>query len=171
MTATATNLVPLDVALKAKFQDLFRGIKRNTIALAKEAFEIHSQHYLEAEKKYDPSFVKWWQTNGMDQVFGGRSNWTKWHSAGKAIATVEAQFEQHIDKLPVSRDALYEIARLSPEEMGLCLESKYTRKSVTEPQKEWHRPRKPAPVINPAATAASNSELAETLARTASAQH
>ena len=58
---TTTNLVPLDVGLKEKFQKLFRSLKQNTIALAQEAFQIHSQHYLVTERKYDKDFEVWWK--------------------------------------------------------------------------------------------------------------
>jgi hypothetical protein len=152
---TTTNLVPLDVGLKEKFQKLFRSLKRNTIALAQEAFQIHSQHYLVTERKYDKDFEVWWKIQGMDRVFGSRTNWTKWHRAGEAIEKVRARYEQNMDKLPVARDALYEIALLQPDELRLCLENKYTRTSVTQPEPEWHRPKSPKPVINPGATVGS----------------
>ena len=73
MTTTA-NLVQLDVGLKKKFQNLFRSLKRNTIALAQEAFQIHSQHYLVTERKYDKDFEVWWKIQGMHRVFGSRTN-------------------------------------------------------------------------------------------------
>jgi hypothetical protein len=155
MTTTATNLVSLDAALKEKFQNLLRAVKRNTIALAKEAFEIHSEHYLRSERKYDKGFEAWWNAQGMDQVFGSRSNWTRWCRAGEAIEKIRAQFEKQINKLPTNRDALYEIGMLQPGELRLCLENRYTRTSLTQGEADWKRPRKPQPVINPRATAGS----------------
>jgi hypothetical protein len=153
MVITIGNLVPLDAGLKEQFQELFKTVKRNTIELAKEAFQIHSEHYLRTERKYDKDFEVWWKTNGLDNVFGGRGNWTKWYRAGEAIEKVRAQFEQYANKLPTTRDSLYEIALLQPDELRLCLENKYTRTSVTQPEAEWKRPKRPQPVINPAATA------------------
>ena len=50
------NLVPLDVELKEKFQKLFRAVKRNTPALAKQAFQIHNEHYFRTDRKYDKDF-------------------------------------------------------------------------------------------------------------------
>ena len=155
MTITTTNLVPLDAKLKKKFQELFRAEKRNTAALAKKAFQIHSEHYHVAERKYDKDFEMWWTIQAMDRVFGTRTNWTKWHRAGEAIEKVHARFRDYIDNLPVNRDALYEIAMLQGEELRLCLENKYTRTSVTEPEADWKRPRKAQPIINRRATAGS----------------
>lgn len=86
MMITTTNLVLLDAGLKERFQKLFRAEKRNTVALAKEAFQIHGEHYHVAERKYDKDFEKWWTTQAMDRVFGTRTNWTKWHRAGEAIS-------------------------------------------------------------------------------------
>jgi len=155
MVITTGNLVPLDAGLKKQFKELFSAVKRNTIALAKEAFQIHSEHYSRTERKYDKDFEVWWKTQGLDDIFGSRGNWTKWYRAGEAIEKVHAQFEKYANKLPTTRDALYEIALLQPDELGLCLENRCTRSSVTQPENEWHRPKKPQPVINPAATASS----------------
>jgi hypothetical protein len=155
MVITIGNLLPLDAELKEQFQQLFRTVKRNTIALAKQAFQIHSEHYLRTDRKYDKDFEVWWEAQGLEQVFGSRDNWTKWYRAGEALEKVHAQFEKYANKLPTSRDALYEIALLQPDELRLCLENRYTRSSVTQPEAEWKRPKRLQPVINPAATARS----------------
>ena len=97
----------------------------------------------------------WWEAQGLEQVFGNRDNWTKWYRAGEALAKVYSQFEKYANKLPTSRDALYEIALLQPDELCLCLENRYTRSSVTQPEAEWKRPKRLQRVINPAATASS----------------
>ena len=89
------NLVPLDVELKEKFQKLFRAVKRNTPALAKQAFQIHNEHYFRTNRKYDEDFELWWEAQGLEQVFGSRGNWTKWYRAGEALEKVHAQFEKY----------------------------------------------------------------------------
>jgi hypothetical protein len=60
MTTTITNGVPLDTELKKHFQELFRAVKKNTIALAKQAFQIHSEHYSRVGRIYDKDFEVWW---------------------------------------------------------------------------------------------------------------
>jgi hypothetical protein len=155
MVMTTGNLVALDAELKEQFQQLFRAVKRNTIALAKQAYQIHAEHYSRTNRGYDKNFEVWWEAQGLEQVFGSRGNWTKWYRAGEAIEKVHAQFENYANKLPTTRDALYEIAFLQPEELRLCLQNRYTRSSVTQPEAEWKRPTKPQPVINPGATASS----------------
>jgi hypothetical protein len=155
MVMTIGDLVPLDAKLKERFQQLFRAVKRNTIALAKQAFQIHSEHFPRTDRKYDNDFEVWWEAHELEQVFGSRGNWTKWYRAGEALEKVHAQFEKYADKLPTTRDALYEIALLQPDELRLCLENRYTRGSVTQPEAEWKCPTKPQPVINPGATASS----------------
>ena len=155
MVITIGNLLPLDAELKEQFQQLFRAVKRNTIALAKQAFQIHSEHYSRTNRRYDKDFEVWWEAHGLEQVFGSRGNWTKWYRAGEAIEKVHTQFEKCANKLPTTRDALYEIALLQPHELRLCLENRYTRSSVTQPEAEWKHPKRSQPVINPAATASS----------------
>ena len=155
MVITVGNLVPLDAGLKEEIQELFRAVKKNTIAIAKQAFQIHSEHYSRTDRKYDKDFELWWETQGLEQVFGSHGNWTKWYRAGEAIEKVHAQFGKYADKLPTNRDALYEIALLQPDELHLCLENRYTRSSVTQPEAEWKRPKRLEPVINPRATASS----------------
>lgn len=102
----------LDAKLKTNFQELFKAVKKNTIALAKQAFQIHSQHYSRTDRTYDKDFEVWWVAQRLDQIFGNRDNWTKWYRAGEAVEKIHAQFEKYVDKLPTSRDALYEIALL-----------------------------------------------------------
>jgi len=155
MVRTIGNLVPLDAGLKEKFQQLFKAEKRNTIGLAKEVFQIHSEHYSRVDRKYDSDFEVWWEAQRLDQVFGNRDNWAKWYRAGEAIEKVHTQFEKYVHKLPTARDALYEIALLQPDELRLCLQNRYTRNSVTQGETEWKRPKTPQPVINPRATAGS----------------
>jgi hypothetical protein len=155
MVTTIGNLLPLDAKLKEQFQQLFRAVKSNTIALAKQAFQIHSEHYSRTIRSYDKDFEVWWEAQGLEQVFGSRGSWTKWYRAGEAVEKVHARFEKYSNKLPTTRDALYEIALLQPDELRLCLENKYARDSVTQPEAEWKRPKRLQPVINPAATASS----------------
>jgi hypothetical protein len=107
------NRVPLDARLKEQFQKLFRAVKRNTIALAKQAFQIHSEHYLRTDRKYDKDFEGWWEAQGLEQVFGSRGNWTKWYRAGEALEKVHAQFEKYANKLPTTRDALMRLPSCS----------------------------------------------------------
>ena len=152
---TATNLVLLDAKLKNNFQELFKAVKKNTIALAKQAFQIHSEHYSRTDRKYDKDFEAWWEAQRLDQIFGSRDNWTKWYRAGEAIEKVHAQFEKYDGRLPKTRDALYEIALLQPDELRLCLENRFTRTSVTQDEAGWKRPKEPQPVINSGATAGS----------------
>ena len=152
---TATNLVLLDAKLKNNFQELFKAVKKNTIALAKQAFQIHSEHYSRTDRKYDKDFEAWWEAQRLDQIFGSRDNWTKWYRAGEAIEKVHAQFEKYAGRLPKTRNALYEIALLQPDELRLCLENRFTRTSVTQDEAGWKRPKEPQPVINSGATAGS----------------
>ena len=155
MVMTIGNLVPLDAELREKFQDLFRSIKKNTFAIAKQAFQIHSEHYSRTDRKYDKDFELWWEIQGLEKVFGSRGNWTKWYRAGEAIEKVHVQFGKYADRLPTTRDALYEIALLQPDELRLCLENRYTRSSITQPEAEWKHPKRLQPVIHPGAAASS----------------
>ena len=155
MTTMTPDLVPLDALLKEKFQSLFGTGKQNIVALAKEAYNIHSQRYHRSDRKYDKEFETWWKIHDMDRIFGNRTNWTKWYRAGEAIEKVRAAYHEHLDKLPMNRDALYEIAMLQPDELRLALENNYSRTSIIQSQAAWKHPRKPRSVINHEATASS----------------
>ena len=141
MVITIGNLVPLDAGLKEQFQQLFRAVKRNTIALAKQAFQIHSEHYSARIEDTTRTLRFGGRLTGWSRFLAAVDNWTKWYRAGEAIEKVHAQFEKCANKLPTTRDALYEIALLQPEELRLCLENRYTRSSVTQPEAEWKRPK------------------------------
>lgn len=91
MVMTTGDLVPLDAGLKEQFQKLFRAVKRNTPALAKQAFQIHSEHYLRTDRKYDKDFEAWWKAHELEQVFGSRDNWSKLYRAGEALEKVHAR--------------------------------------------------------------------------------
>jgi hypothetical protein len=155
MVMTIGDLVPLDAGLKERFQQLLKAVKKNTIALGKQAFQIHSEHYHRTDRKYDNDFEVWWEAQGLEQIFGSRGNWTKWYRAGEAIEKIHTQFDKYANKLPTTRDALYEIALLQLDELRLCLENRYTRGSVTQPEAEWKRPKRLQPAINLGATASS----------------
>ena len=73
MVITIGNLLPLDAELKEQFQQLFRAVKRNTIALAKQAFQIHSEHYSRTSRRYDKDFEVWWEAQGAGAGF-----WQPW---------------------------------------------------------------------------------------------
>ena len=150
-----SNMTTLDRALKDEFSGYHKAIQKNTVAMATRAYEIHCEHISSDGKKYDAQFEDWWNSHGLDDVFGSRSTWTKWHRAGELISKVKGRYSEHSDKLPNARDALYQVAMLDETELRLCLDDTYTRKSVTAPEAEWQRPKNPKPVINPGATAAS----------------
>ena len=138
-----------------KIREYVGNIRRNTIDLARLAYEIHSTHISADGRKYDDHFEKWWKNHSVERLFGSRSNWSRWQTAGGAIAKVEVQFAKHFSALPMSVDALYAVAQLTDQELALCIQNTYTRTSITDPEQKWKRPKKPRPVIHPSATAAS----------------
>jgi hypothetical protein len=129
-------------------------IRRNTIDLAKYAYDIHSRH-IQDNGKYDAAFRKWWNDYSLGGIFGSAANWSRWHQAGSAISKVDSRFSSHTTKLPTTLDALYAIAQLTDEELELCLENTYSRSEITSDRSKWKAPKKPKPVINPSSSAAS----------------
>ena len=145
-------------ALGADQVELIRGyhrdIRQNTMNMAKLAYEIHSEHISKDGRKYDAPFEKWWKENDVGALFGTRSNWTHWHQAGLVISKVEKRFSRNFNQLPMTVRALKEIAELTDEEMGLCLQNTYARTSLSQPEGTWTRPKKPKPLINTSVSAA-----------------
>jgi hypothetical protein len=144
-----SNRIPLDEALVEEFKGYQRHIRDNTVAMAEKAYGVRSQYLSADGRKYDPEFEDWWLVHNLKKVFGSRANFTKWASAGAALA--KATFHKHSDRMPTTLTALYEVAQLTPDEVKLCLENRYTRKSLTD---EPTGLKTPSPVIHPEATAA-----------------
>src|ERR1700716_3158322 len=112
---TSAAAMPLDAVLKEKFRKLVRGGRKALRKLAVEVFEVHRQHYLVGDQNV---FETWWNDQGLDNIFGSRTNWTKWFRAGEAIEKAKVLFGQHVHQLPLNRDALYEVAMLRPDELS-----------------------------------------------------
>jgi hypothetical protein len=116
--------------------------------MASDAYEVRSQYLSADGRKYDSEFERWWDVHNLTKVFGNRANFTKWASAGKALA--EAKFDKYSDRMPTTLTALYEVSQLTHDEVKLCLENRFTRTSLTDEPKGL---KTPAPVIHPEATA------------------
>ena len=134
MVTTIGNLLPLDAELKEQFQQLFKAVKRNTIALAKR------EHYLRTDRKYDKDFEAWWEAQGLEQLFGSRGNWTKWYRAGETLEKIDAQSEKYANKLPTTRDAFMKLPCCS---LTPVINPAATASSIRSWRKNWREPRQP----------------------------
>lgn len=130
------------------------NIRRNTLDLARLAYDIHAHHISSDGRKYDAAFEKWWNEHNVGSLFGTRGNWTHWHQAGEVISKVEARFSAHFTQLPMTVTALKAIAELTDAELTLCLQNTFKRSSLTQLESEWTRPKKPKPLINPSVSGA-----------------
>lgn len=149
----ATNKIPLNNDLADKLVEMLSNTRTPIVVLAKFAAEIRNQNLDDSGKKYDGSFQAFWKNHSMEQKFGSLSNFTKHASAGDAIGRVKAQFEKYEKQLPTTLTGLYEFSQLTTEEMGLCLESTYSRTEVTSDRGKWKFPKKPKPLITPSTQA------------------
>jgi hypothetical protein len=146
---TVSNRIALNRELVEEFKGYQKSIRENTVSMAQKAFQIRSQYLSADGRKYDEAFETWWSTHNLDAVFGMRANFTKWASAGEAFE--KARIEEHSERMPTTLTALYEVSHLTPDEVKLCLQDRYTRNSLTESPKGN---KKPTPLIHPEATAA-----------------
>jgi hypothetical protein len=144
-----TNRIVLDQTLVDEFKSYQKNIRDNTIAMAEKAYHIRNQYLSADGRKYDPKFEEWWTLHNLNSVFGGRSNFTKWASAGEVLE--KAKFDKSSDRMPHSLNALYEVALLTDDERKLGLENTYTRATLTDAPKGK---KKPSPLIHPETTAA-----------------
>jgi hypothetical protein len=145
--APSSNRIVLDVGEVAYLKQLQKNVRKNVIALAGRAYHIRLEHLGEDGKGYDKDFEKWWRNYELNRVFGKRSNFTKYAAAGEALE--KAKIHDYYDKMPITLNALYEVAQLTSEEIKLCLENRYTRSSLTAAPT---CPKRPQPVIHPEAT-------------------
>lgn len=144
-----SNKITLDRELVDELVLFQKNIRDNTISMAEKAFGIRSQYLLEGGRKYDAAFEKWWSAYKLDKVFGKRSNFTKWASAGEALE--QAKIDKYRNRLPTTMTALYEVSQLSPDELKLGIQDTFTRESLTSDPKGR---KKPSPLIHPEVTAA-----------------
>ncbi len=144
-----SNKIELNKALVDEFVGFQKHIRENTIAMAQKAYELRSQYLQTDGKKYDKEFETWWSDYKLDTIFGKRANFTKWASAGAALA--QAEIGKYRDQLPTTLTALYEVSQLTPQELKLCIEDRFTRASLADEPKGR---KKPSPLIHPETTAA-----------------
>ena len=149
----ATNTIKLDKDLADKLVEMLGNTRTPVVELAKFAATIRNQHLDSTGNKYDGDFQAFWKNHGMEKKFGLLPNFTKYANAGDAIGKVQAQYETHEKKLPVTLSALYEFSQLHDDEMLLCLENTYSRTEVTNDRTKWKQPRKPKPLITPSVQA------------------
>ena len=135
-----TNKIPLDRALVDEFVTYQKNIRDNTISMAQKAFDIRSQYLSADGRKYDPEFETWWSDYKLDTIFGKRANFTKWASAGEALS--QARIGEYRDRMPTTLTALYEVSQLTPDELKLCVQDRYTRTSLTDQEKARKRHRR-----------------------------
>lgn len=147
--STTSNKILLNKELVDEFRGYQKHLRETTVLMAQRAFQIRSQYLSADGRKYDDAFETWWSTHNLDAVFGKRANFTKWASAGEAFE--KARIEEHSERMPTTLTALYEVSQLTPDEVKLCLQDRFTRTSLTEQPKGN---KKPNPLIHPEVTAA-----------------
>ncbi len=151
--ARAKIQVVLDAKLAAQFETYQEHVRESTIQICLLAASVRAAHLSSNGKSYTAKFESWWKTYGMDRVFGGRNNFVKYAKAGEAIKNVEGRYKRQRTPLPTSMSALYEISQLTDNELTLCLQHTYSRKSLSERESEW-KGRSTKPLIHPHVTAA-----------------
>jgi hypothetical protein len=130
METITSNKIPLNRALVDEFLAFQKNIRENAISMAEKAYDIRSQYLSADGRKYDKEFEKWWSDYKLDSIFGQRANFTKWPSAGAALS--QAKIGEYRDRMPTTLTALYEVSQLTPDELKLCVQDRYTRTSLTD---------------------------------------
>lgn len=103
--------------------------------------------YLKKDGNYSKTFLDWYVSSGMKDLFGSIPNFTKYSSCGDVVSYVGTQTsnpDKYLKQLPVSVGSLYEISMIlkSDEDLfRICLHYTPKRKSVDEPRHEWKTPR------------------------------
>lgn len=131
------NSISLDEELVQTFSSYQENIRENTIQLCLLAAGVRAAHLDVSGKKYDKAFEVWWRNYSLDTLFGGRNNFSKYASAGDVIAKAEGRYKAKRDQLPTTVGALYQLAQLTEQELQLCFQHTYTRKSLTASETEY----------------------------------
>jgi hypothetical protein len=102
------------------------------------------QEYLDlANGHYSDEFNSWYTSENIKDVFGKLSNFTKYASAGEAIAYVAelgSTPKKYLPNLPTSMIALYAISQIikrHPDAFAVCLNFTPRRKTLTSDKTDW----------------------------------
>ena len=152
-TLPGKNVIGLGPELADEFKLHFDQQREGAIQLCLLAAAVRNEYLDEKGRRYTAAFEKWWKAHSLDGLFKNRNNFAKYAEAGDAIEKVEARFRTKRSQLPVSMSALYEIAKLSDDELVLCLEHTYSRKEITEVDPKNWKGGKTKPLIHPSVTA------------------
>lgn len=144
----AGNKIALDQGLVEAIRQSHNKSREGIIEVAEKAYALRMQYLREDGKRYAAEFEGWWQTYKLKDIFGSRSNFTKYANAGEALKA--ATIDKYKDRLPITLTALDEVSHMTKEEILLCLENRYTRSAVGADPKA---PKTASPVIYPNATA------------------
>lgn len=150
------NEVTLSKELEERLKTHFHSDRTNRFQLYVLSSGIRKKYLDPITQKYSSQFIKWYNSTGMDKLFGSIANFTKYASAGDVVdfvATKTSNPEKYLNQLPVSVGALYEISMIlkaSEETFKLCLQFTASRKTIDEPKFDW-KTKKPA-LINPKVT-------------------
>jgi hypothetical protein len=150
------NKVSLDRTLAEEFRELKRNASKNLVQMALLAQGVRATNENQSGD-YTKQFHEWYAEYNMEKLFGSKSNFTRYAQVGEVIVKQKANLGREISQLPLSVNALYAIHDMTDDEVSLCLEDHYTRSSITVIDKSQFvkKSKKPQPVINPNATAAS----------------
>jgi hypothetical protein len=102
------------------------------------------QEYLDlANGHYSDEFNSWYTSENIKDVFGKLSNFTKYASAGEAIAYVAelgSTPKKYLPNLPTSMIALYAISQIikrHPDAFAVCLNFTPRRRTLTSDKTDW----------------------------------
>ena len=104
---------------------------------------IRQEYINPANGHYSDEFNSWYTSENLKDVFGKLSNFTKYASAGEAIAYVAelgSTPKKYLPNLPTSMTALYEISQIikrHPDAFAVCLHFTPRRRTLTSDKNEW----------------------------------
>lgn len=147
------NLSQLGQQVAEVFKDYKEHATTNLVKMAVLADGVR-QANLNQRKTYSDAFHTWYEKFNMDKVFGSKSNFSKYADAGVVITKFKSKLEDKFAQLPLKISVLYVISDMTDDELDHALTDHYI-KDPKDHRSIKTKSKKPQPVINPTATAAS----------------
>jgi hypothetical protein len=147
------NLAQPEQQLAEKFASLKIDATKNLVQMAILADAVREAN-LNQKKTYAETFHKWYEKFNMDKVFGSKSNFSKYADAGIVINKFKNKLQDKFYQLPLKISVLYAIAEMTDEELDYAIRDHFI-KDPKDHKIIKAKSKRPQPIINPNATAAS----------------
>lgn len=112
----------LTPARAVHLKELYVQCGQSVHELCKEAYQFHAKFFKNG--RYDTRFLRWYEENELNEVFGQESSFSKFAYAGQLLTRLEDQDGFDMARLPAAKEPLYQLWQLGEEALKPLLAEK-----------------------------------------------